>query len=91
MLGEHSGDGGLADVRADEDGVAQLVPGRDRVDGDHPVHFRITLDTPHEPAAQLPGRSRDEHDLPQDQRLPSVSREVSEGGAREKALPRSSP
>lgn len=71
VLGKDSGDRWLADVRRHEIGVAQLVSGHDRVDGDHPVHTRITLDAPHEAAAQLPGRSRDQHDLPQDQRLPS--------------------
>ena len=66
------GDGRLADVREYELGAVELMAGLDRVDRDHPVDVRIPLDAPHEAASQLPGRSCDEHDLAQDQRLPWV-------------------
>ena len=62
---------GLPDVGPDELGAAQMVLGRHRVHGDHPVHLGVTLDPPYEPAPQLTGHSGDEHDLAQDQRLPS--------------------
>jgi hypothetical protein len=70
MLGQNSRYGGLTDVGADEFRTAQLMPGNDRVDGDHPVHVAVALDAPYETASELPGRSGHEHDLAQDQRLP---------------------
>lgn len=70
VLGQHAGDGGLPYVRPYEIGSAQMVGGRHGVHADHPVHVRITLDAPYETASELPGHSGDEHDLPQDQRLP---------------------
>ncbi len=73
VLGQDPRQGGLPDVRAHELRVAQLVRGRDRVDGDHPVHPGLALDAPDEAAPQLPGRSCDEHDLPKT-RLPCFPR-----------------
>ena len=62
---------GLPDVGLDEFGAAQVVLRRHRVHRDHPVHLGVTLDPAYEPAPQLPGDSGHEHDLAQDQRLPS--------------------
>lgn len=47
--------------------------GRHRVHSDHPVHLGITLDASYETAPELPGHPGHEHDLAQDQRLPSVA------------------
>ncbi len=49
-LGEDAPDGRLPDVRLDEVRAAQMVPVRDGVHADDPVHVGITLDAPHEPA-----------------------------------------
>lgn len=74
VLGENLGDLRAADVRPDEFGGAELVRRVDRVDRDHPFHLRVPLDPPHEAAPEMPGGTGDEHDLAQDQRLPSVFR-----------------
>lgn len=73
-LGQYPRDAGLPDVRLDEVGPAQMVLRCHRVHGDHPVHLRVTLDASYEPAPQLSGHSGHEHDLSQDQRLPSSPR-----------------
>lgn len=75
VLGQDPRYGRLPDVGADELRVAQLMRGRDRVDGDHPVHTGLALHAPDEAASQLPGHSGDEHDLSQDPAplLPAVT------------------
>ena len=74
VLGQQTGYGGLTDVGLDEVRAAQMVSRRHRVHRDDPVDLRVTLDPPDEPASQLTGHTGDEHDLPQDQRLPSSRR-----------------
>ncbi|BFO14181.1 hypothetical protein SHKM778_05690 [Streptomyces sp. KM77-8] len=69
-LREHPRDARLPDVRLDELGAAQMMPGRNRVHGDDPVHLGVPQDPPDETAAQRTGHPGHEHDLSQDQRLP---------------------
>src|SRR5690606_16800370 len=52
-LGEYPRDAGQTDVRPDEVGAAQVMPGRDRVHTDDPVHLGIPQDPPDETAPQL--------------------------------------
>lgn len=74
VLCEDLGDLRPADVRPYELGGAELVRRVDRVHGHDPFHLRVPLDPPHEAAPEMPRGTGDEHDLAQDQRLPSVFR-----------------
>ncbi len=64
VLGQHSGDRRLSDVRTDELRRSEPVRRCHRVHRDHPLDVRVTLDPAHEAAAQLPGSPSDEYDLP---------------------------